>query len=154
MRICGIELKGSEAVLCVLGYNLGAFELPDCRQRQMAVSNSEDTEAIRKFQFTIRKLFDDYKVERVAIIKREQKGKFAGSATSFKLEAALQLLDMPVEVYTPSTIKDQMKRNPLQTDFASLGLKKFQQQAFNVAYAAHNLRLYKESGDYSEPDHI
>ena len=55
---------------------------------------------------------------------------------------------MPVEVFSPSVIKDQMKRNPLQTDFASLGLKKFQQQAFNVAYAAHNLRLYKE-GDAS-----
>jgi hypothetical protein len=143
MRICGVELKGSEAVLCVLGYNLGAFELPDCRQRQFAVSSSEETEAIRKFQFAIKKLFEDYKVDRVAIIKREQKGKFAGSATSFKLEAALQLLDMPVEVITPSTMKDQLKRNPLQADFASLGLKKFQQQAFNCAYAAHNLILYR-----------
>lgn len=142
MRICGIELTGSEAVICLLDYSEGAFNVSDCRQRQFDVRQSASGQAIRDFQFAFSKLIEDYKIDQLAIIERPQKGKFAGSATSFKLEAALQLIDIPVNLIQTTQIKEQIKRNPLSVGPADLGLKKFQGQAFNVAYALHNAIIY------------
>ena len=142
MRICGVELKGAEAIFCLLDYDQGAFSVADCRQRQIAVTQSSNTEAIRKFQFAFNKLIEDYKIGKIVIVERMQKGKFAGSATSFKLEAALQLINLPVDLLNSTQIKDAIKRNPLDVSVDDLGLKKFQQSAFSVAYAQHNIDIY------------
>jgi len=142
MRICGVELKGAEAIICLLDHDNGAFNVPDCRQRSFSVSQSQTTQATRDFQFAFAKLIEDYKIEAVVIIERMQKGKFAGSSTSFKLEAALQLLDLPVNMLTTTQMKEMIKRNPLDVSIEDLGLKKFQQPAFSVAYAQQNREIH------------
>ncbi len=145
MRVCGVELKGSEAIICLLNYDDGVFTIPDCRQRLFTLSKSTAADSIREFSFAFEKLMQDYQVDQVVIIERHQNGKFAGSASSFKLEAAIQLTDIPVTLISTSMMKDQNKRNRLQIDFDSLGLKKFQQPAFNAAHAYHNQLFYAES---------
>ncbi|EPJ43302.1 MAG: hypothetical protein OFPII_42330 [Osedax symbiont Rs1] len=147
MRVCGIELKGAEAIICLLDYQQGAFTIPDCRTRQFTVSNSAAAESVRDFQFSVKKLIEDYKIEQLVIVERMQKGKFAGSSTSFKLEAALQLIDLPVTLMTTTQIKEWIKRNPLDVAVTELGLKKFQQAAFSVAYAHQNKDLYSHADD-------
>jgi hypothetical protein len=142
MRICGVELKGAEAIICLLDHDNGAFNVPDCRQRSFSVSQSQTAQATRDFQFAFAKLIEDYKIEAVVIIERMQKGKFAGSATSFKLEAALQLLDLPVNMLTTTQMKEMIKRSPLDVSIEDLGLKKFQQPAFSVAYAQQNREIH------------
>lgn len=142
MRVCGIELKGGEAVICLLSYEGETFNVPDCRQQSFSVSNSASTESIKEFHFAFNKLMQDYKVDHAVIIEREQKGKLAGSATSFKLEAAIQLVDIPVSSMSPVVLKEQLKRNPQQVDFEGIGLKKFQRNAFDVAYAFQNTLIY------------
>jgi len=135
MRVCGIELKGGEAVLCIVGHDKGVFDVPECRQRVFTLAHSAQTDTIRAFHAAFVQLTGDYKVDRVVIIERDQKGKWAGSATSFKLEAAIQLTGIPVELITQASIKEQIKRNRLSIDFESLELKKFQKPAFEAAYA-------------------
>lgn len=142
MRICGVELKGAEAIICLLEHDNGAFNIPDCRQRSFSVSQSQTTQSIRDFQFAFAKLIEDYKIEAIVITERMQKGKFAGSSTSFKLEAALQLLDLPVNMLTTTEIKEMFKRNPLDVSIDEMGLKKFQQGAFSVAYAQQNREIH------------
>ncbi|WP_339669430.1 DUF3010 family protein [Dasania marina] len=142
MRVCGVELTSSEAIICLLGQNKGVFEVAECRQRIFSLAKSDSTEAIRDFQFSFKKLMEDYKVDEIAIIERAPKGKLAGSAISFKFETAIQLIDMPVTLLNYSTIKEQLKLNRIAIDFNGLGLKKFQQPAFNVAYAYQNQLLY------------
>ncbi len=140
MRVCGIELKGGEAIICLLSLDDGIFNVADCRQRLFTVSCSGPTDDIRKFHFAFSKLMQDYQIDEVVILERHQKGKFAGSATSFKLEAAIQLIDLPVSLISSETLKEQIKLNPLQVEIDDLGLKKFQSQAFKAAYAhQHNL---------------
>lgn len=81
---------------------------------------------------------DDYKVDKVAIRERAPKGKFAGSAISFKLEAVIQLIsEIEVEILSPSQIKAAQKENKLPIPFEDTGLKEFQKDAFIVAYASH-----------------
>ncbi|SHI10165.1 DUF3010 family protein [Ferrimonas marina] len=147
MRICGVELKGSEAVLCLLDYKVESFYLPDCRQRSIACSGNETVEGMRQFHFAFHKLMADYQVDEIVIIQRAQKGKFAGGAPGFKMEAAIQLGELPVSLISNTQIKEQLKRNPPLADFADMGMKKFQQPAFNAAYCAHNLRIFGKSDD-------
>jgi hypothetical protein len=136
MRVCGIEIKGSEAILCLMAFKDGLFDLPECRQTRLALSNDKDAESIRKFQFNLAKLIEDYKVEQVVIKERPQKGKFAGGAVGFKIEAAIQLINnCPSQILSATIIKEKLKQHPLPVDFKETGLKGFQETAFIVAYA-------------------
>ncbi len=136
MRVCGVEIKGSEAILCLMEYQDGLFNLPDCRQTRIALSQDQQTEQVRKFQFSLRKLVEDYKIQHLVIKERPQKGKFAGGAVGFKIEAALQLLDnCHVSLLSATELKEKIKRFPLPVDFKATGLKAFQETAFLTAYA-------------------
>ncbi|TRW49888.1 DUF3010 family protein [Aliidiomarina halalkaliphila] len=136
MRVCGIEIKSNEAIICLMELDGDLVQIPDCRQTRFQLSKTGDQESMQKLQFALAKLFTDYRVSHVAIKERPQKGKFAGSALGFKIEAALQLIDgVTVHVMAGSEQKDILKRNPIPVDFADTGLKGFQETAFTVAYA-------------------
>lgn len=136
MRVCGIEIKGSEAILCLMEYQNGLYNLPDCRQIRLALSQDQQAESVRKFQFAMRKLVEDYKIQQLIIKERPQKGKFAGGAVGFKIEAALQLLDnCDTTLMSATELKEKIKRFPIPVDFKATGLKAFQETAFLTAYA-------------------
>jgi hypothetical protein len=140
MKICGVDLSGNEAVICLLTLENQQFILPDCRVRKLTVPKDHSREDLQHFQFTFSKLMEDYKVTTVAIRERQTKGKFAGGATSFKLEAAIQLIPtLNVLVLPVTTIKSALKENRAPFSFAETGLKGFQEAAFTAAYAAHML---------------
>ncbi len=57
------------------------------------------------------KFLEDYKVDKVVIKQRASKGKFSGSANSFKMEAAIQLIkDVEVEIISATEIKEVVKK--------------------------------------------
>jgi hypothetical protein len=112
------------------------FDLPSCRARKFTLSKDANPEQLRYFQSSIAKLVEDYKIEKIVIKERPQKGKFAGSAIGFKMEAAIQLIEsVEVELISNTTIKEVSKRHPVMIDFADTELKKFQEQAFMCAYS-------------------
>ena len=136
MRICGVDLVGNEAVICLLEQGDQQFTLPDCRVRKLALPKEHSRQDLQEFQFSFAKLMTDYKVSTVAIRERQTKGKFAGGAVSFKLEAAIQLIStLDVLVLSPATIKSALKDKPVPLSFADTGLKVFQEAAFTVAFA-------------------
>jgi hypothetical protein len=136
MKICGVELKGNDAVICLLSNSEGVIHLPDCRVGKVSIADANSTEEVKKFQFSFDKLMEDYKVDKVVIRQRQTKGKFAGGGVGFKLEAAIQLIDrLDVTVVSPNDIKESLKRNPLAIQFKDTGLKQYQEQAFTTAYA-------------------
>jgi hypothetical protein len=136
MRVCGIEIKGSEAILCLMSKDQGLFSLPDCRLNRLALTQDYDAESVRKFQFAMKKLIEDYKIEHLVIKERPQKGKFAGGAVGFKIEAALQLIaGCNCTLISANEIKEKIKRNPVPVDFKDTGLKVFQETAFAAVYA-------------------
>lgn len=140
MRICGIELTGSDAVVCLLHKEQGLFNLPDARIRKLTLSKDPTRADLQRFQADLVQFLKDYKVNKVVIKERLQKGKFAGGAISFKLEAAIQLITEPgidVALISASQIKAILADNPLPVPFAETGLKHFQEAAFITAYAGH-----------------
>ncbi|MBN2647275.1 MAG: DUF3010 family protein [Thiotrichales bacterium] len=136
MRVLGIELVGSEAVVALVEWQNGFFYLPECRARRVSCRNPDVNDDLRYFQKSLSKLVEDYKIDRIVIRERMKKGKFAGGADGFKLEAVLQLLDnCEVQLMHSATQSAIFKRFPLSIAFNETGLKKFQQGAFEMAYA-------------------
>lgn len=141
MKICGVELKGNDAVICLLSHADSVVHLPDCRVAKLTIGNANDTQEVKKFQFSFAKLIQDYQIEKVVIRQRQTKGKFAGGAVGFKLEATIQLIEgIDVKVVSPTEIKESLKRNPLAIQFKETGLKQYQEQAFTTAYACAMMR--------------
>ena len=140
MRICGVDLTGNDAVIGLLFLDGQQFNIPECRVRKLTLPKDHSREDLQQFQFAFTKLMSDYKVEKVAIRERAPKGKFAGGAISFKLEAAIQLIaELEVEVLSPKDIKSAQKEIKLPIPFEDTGLKEFHKDAFIVAYASHML---------------
>ncbi|WP_339617330.1 DUF3010 family protein [uncultured Gilvimarinus sp.] len=138
MKICGVELTANDAVVCLLSLEQQQFMLPDCRVRKLSLPKEHTRDDLQKFQATFAKLMEDYQVDKVVIRERMTKGKFAGGAVSFKLEAAIQLMtDIEVDTLSPAAIKQAISDNPLPILFSETGLKSFQEAAFTVAYASH-----------------
>lgn len=145
MRTCGVEISGNEIFLCLLSKDVDVFDIRDIRQTRFSLpQNGQDTEVMRKFYFDFKKLVEDYKIDSIAIKERPAKGKFAGSATGFKFEAALQLIpNVDVRILSGTEIKEQLKRNPIPIDFEETGLKKYQENAFAHAYVYIMRKVYK-----------
>ncbi|SBS30266.1 hypothetical protein MSP8886_01752 [Marinomonas spartinae] len=137
MITCGIEIKSNEIILCLLSKQDGLFQIADCRQVRHTLNHPNDCESVRKFQLILKKLFEDYKVTRAVIKERPTKGKFAGSAIGFKIEAAIQLIDtIQVDLFSGATVKDILKKHPMPIPFKATGLRAFQEGAFTVGYVA------------------
>lgn len=136
MRVIGVELSGNDANVCLLSLADEVFQIPDCRTRKLSLPKDAKANELRYFQKTFAQLIQDYKIDQIVIRQRPMKGKFAGGAVGFKLEAALELLDnVEVIVLTPTAIKESLKRNPVLVPMPDTGLKMFQEVAFNTAYA-------------------
>lgn len=136
MNILGIELNNKEAVIALISYEFGLLNVKECRTRGVELRKGETSEGIQGFQFQMSKFLEDYKVDKVVIKQRASKGKFSGSANSFKMEAAIQLIkDVEVEIISATEIKETVKKNPLEFTMKDLDLRQFQEQAFLAAYA-------------------
>lgn len=137
MRVCGIDIKANEIIVCILSLDRGLFEAPEIRQRRINIADADDPRQLLSFQKTVGKLLEDYKVDRIAIKGRPQKGKFAGAASGFKLEATLQLMEpRRSSLFSAAVVKETLKHHPLPVDFRDTGLKAYQEQAFLAAYTA------------------
>lgn len=136
MKVCGVELKSNEAIICLLSLTDGVFNIPDCRARKLTLTDMHSQEALVAFQKEFSKLMQDYSVDKVVVRQRPTKGKFAGGAAGFKMEAAMELIpDLEVHSLTNTEIKTLIKHNPLPVPFSETGLKAFQEGAFSTAYA-------------------
>ena len=136
MRACGVEIKGNDAIICIMSKENGLYDIPHTRVQKVSLDNAGDAEQVQKFQFTFAKLMEDYQVTHVFIKGRALKGKFAGGPVGFKIEAAIQLIkDLTVEILAGSTIKKELSKSQVNIDFRDTGLKQYQEQAFDTVFA-------------------
>lgn len=136
MKVCGVELKANDAIISLMSLENGLYALLDCRVKKLSINDAGDGEQLKKFQFDFAKLMADYQIEHVVIRERMKKGKFAGGAVGFKLEAAIQLTDdLNVSLMTPAKSKEIIKNSQVVMNFEDTGLKQFQEQAFLTAFS-------------------
>jgi|TARA_B100000614_G_scaffold17983_2_gene14745 hypothetical protein len=142
MRVCGVELAGNYANIALMNLENGLIQLPDCRTRKLSLQKTATAHELKYFQKSFAQLVQDYKIETIVIRQRPMKGKFAGGAIGFKLEAALELLNgVQVIVMPPTEIKTALKESRVFIEFSETGLKGFQKSAFEtgLAYMSQHL---------------
>lgn len=143
MKICGVELKGNDAIICIMSRENGLYDIPNTRVQKISLVDAGDAEQVQAFQFAFAKLMEDYKVDKVVIKGRALKGKFSGGPVGFKLEAAIQLIkDLPVEILAGSFIKKALTRSQVDIDFRDTGLKQYQESAFETVFAFFEGSMY------------
>ena len=136
MKVCGVELKGSDAIICVMSKANGLYDIPHIRVPKISIKDAGDADHLRDFQFTFAKLVEDYKIDKVVIKGRALKGKFSGGPVGFKLEAAIQLIsNLPVEILSSSYVKGALAKTQVNIDFRDTGLKNLQETAFQTVFS-------------------
>ena len=136
MKVCGVELKANDAIVCIMSLENGLYDIPTIRVQKISVEDAGDAEKMQKFQFTFAKLMKDYQVDKVVIKGRALKGKFSGGPVGFKLEAAIQLIDeLDVEILSGSYVKTALQKSQVDIDFRDTGLRNYQETAFSTAFA-------------------
>ncbi len=136
MKACGVEIKGNDAIICIMSKENNLYDIPQTRVQKVSLDNAGDAEQVQKFQFTFAKLMEDYGVTHVLIKGRALKGKFAGGPIGFKVEAAIQLIqELHVEILAGSFIKKELAKSQIDIDFRDTGLKQYQEQAFGTVFA-------------------
>ncbi|NQY87329.1 MAG: DUF3010 family protein [Colwellia sp.] len=136
MKACGVEIKGNDAIICIMSKENNLYDIPHTRVQKISLDNAGDAEQVQHFQFTFAKLMEDYQVSHVLIKGRALKGKFAGGPIGFKVEAAIQLIkELQVEILAGSFIKKELSKSQIDIDFRDTGLKQYQEQAFTTVFA-------------------
>jgi hypothetical protein len=130
-RICGIELKSSEAILVVLESTKGIDTLIDTKPKKIIIGNDEDNSEVKSFFNSTVKFIRNNHIDVIVLKKRARKGKMAGGSVSFKLESLIQINGIADTMFVSGqTIAAAHKKEQFQTPES---LNKYQETAFMAA---------------------
>jgi len=130
-RVCGVELKSSDAILVVVEKTDENVELIDIGQKKINIGDDEITHEVKSFFDAFVEFVQNNKIDIVVLKKRAKKGKMAGGAVSFKLEALIQLNGIVDTVLiSGQKIAAANKKDRLQIPEE---LNKYQETAFMAA---------------------
>jgi hypothetical protein len=131
MTLCGIEIKGSEAIIAVAAPDLTHVTMAT---KKIVLEDDDEAANVKAFASQVAAFVRDNGITRIAIKKRSKKGEFAGGPTTFKIEGVLQLLDgVEVTLLSPQTINAQHKKHNFELPAT---LNKYQHEAFKTACSA------------------
>jgi hypothetical protein len=131
MKVCGIELKGSDAVIVCLEGSKEDCNLICKDQKKFSIKDSNNQLDVSSFSSAIGSFLEENEFDEVGIKARATKGRFAGGSVSFKMEGIIQLCNVNVEVIHGATIKSKLKsKNVSITDGEVLA---YQKEALTVA---------------------
>lgn len=134
MNICGIEIKGSEAIIAVAALDGSTLSHVPLATKKIALGDDDDAANVKMFAAQVASFVRENSVDRIAIKKRSKKGEFAGGPTTFKIEGILQLLDgCEVTLLSPQTINAQAKKHSFELPGT---LNKYQHEAYKAACSA------------------
>lgn len=134
MKICGIEIKGSEAIFAVASLQNSTLEHLALATKKIALEDDDESSNVKAFAALVDAFIRDNGIQQLAIKKRSKKGEFAGGPTTFKIEGILQLLnECNVMLVSPQTVSAQHKKH----DFVlATSLNKYQHEAYKTACSA------------------
>ena len=133
MTICGIDIKGSEAIFAMAAQGANGLEHVASATKKIALDDDQAAN-VKAFAVQIAAFVKANAITRIAIKKRSKKGEFAGGPTTFKIEGIIQLLDdCEVQLLSPQTLNAQFKKHAFDLPAS---LNKYQHEAFKAACAA------------------
>jgi hypothetical protein len=132
MRVCGVDLKASEAIVLVIDGTKENFEIIDTGVKKITLGDTNNSADVQTFKETFHSFVKNNNIDKIGIKKRKTKGQFAGGATSFKIEGIIQLSkDSTVELIAPISISSTIKKEPPP---AASQLFAYQKSSYETAY--------------------
>lgn len=131
MKVIGITIESSRTIFYTLQKTEDGI-VTKLAEEYKSISIADDlvSAELRTFQEKVYALFDNIKPDRIAILKRMTKGKFAAGSASFKLEGIMQCYaNVEIEFVAPATIKAFYKKN----EFNQTPAHKYQINAAQLA---------------------
>ncbi|EOK5766262.1 DUF3010 family protein [Vibrio vulnificus] len=133
MKICGIELKGSEAILALIDKNGQDIEHVSIATKKIPLGDGECCVQVKSFKETFESFCRENAVDKIVIKKRGKKGDYAGGADTFKMEGIIQVSDVSnVILISPQSISAMQKKSNIELPAA---LNKYQHTAFYAGVA-------------------
>lgn len=130
-RVCGIELKSSEAILVVVENSTGTDDLIVTKPNKIKIGDDEDGFEVKSFFDAIVEFIRDNSIDIIVLKKRARKGKMAGGSVSFKLEALIQLNAIVDTIFVSGQgIAAANKKEPFMVPES---LNKYQETAYMAA---------------------
>ncbi|KRA13418.1 MULTISPECIES: DUF3010 family protein [unclassified Pseudomonas] len=131
MTLCGIEIKGSEAIIALAALDNQALTHVALATKKIALDDDDEAANVKAFATQVKAFVLDNGIQRIAIKKRSKKGEFAGGPTTFKIEGVFQLLEgVEVTLLSPQTINAQNKKHTFDLPAT---LNKYQHEAYKTA---------------------
>ena len=90
-RICGIELKSSEAILVVVESTKGIDTLIDTKPKKIIIGNDEDNSEVKSFFNSTVEFIRNNHIDIIVLKNRARKGKMEDGSISFKLEPLIKI---------------------------------------------------------------
>lgn len=134
MKICGVDIKGSEAILAIACFTKGQLNHVTIDTKKIALADDDESANVRSFFELAAGFIRDNDIKTIAIKKRGKKGEFAGGPTTFKIEGILQMLaNCDVMLISPQTISAQVRKHAFVMPAT---LNKYQHEAYFTACTA------------------
>ena len=130
MKVCGIDIKGNNAVLCCLEGDKESYVLISKEVKKIGLVDSKNQEDVKSFSIAIGQFFEEMRFDHIAIKARGEKGRFAGGPTSFKIEGLIQnVASTKVDIIHGATMKAKLKG--MEIDLSTV--LKYQEEALKMA---------------------
>lgn len=113
MRVCGIKIEGSEALLAIVeNDDEGGTKFVPCATKKIVLKDDKSSESLRAFTAAIKSFIDENSIEVICIKGRASRGKYAGGPVSFKIEALIQVsTEVEINFVTAQTLSRFKKGN-------------------------------------------
>ncbi|MFA4863265.1 MAG: DUF3010 family protein, partial [Bacteroidales bacterium] len=87
MKVIGIDIDKTKAIFYGLEKDADGNIINLTGDfRYLTLNNDTDNSKVREFRSTVHSFFDDINPDRIAILKRQTKGRFKSAPLSFKIE--------------------------------------------------------------------
>ena len=132
MRVCGVEIKASDAIVLVIDGTKENFGIIDTGIKKITLGDTNNAEDVQTFKEAFHAFVKNHNIDKIGIKKRNTKGQFAGGAISFKVEGIIQLSkDATVELIAPASISSTIKKEPPP---AASHMFAYQKSSYETAY--------------------
>ena len=130
MRVCGVDIKSSEAVVIVCEPGVGAAIPIEIKIKRFKLIDGNNGSELKSFLRAVEAFLHEYNVDTVVIKERQSKGSRSASGITFKIEALFQLAHDKINRVHGRTLDKFIKSN---VSGAPSGLPVFQKDAFLAA---------------------
>lgn len=128
MKVLGIELKASRAIMIALEGTIEDFEV--VHAGFIELKDSKDQALVKAFREQMMAFVNDHDFSAIGIKERVSKGRFAGGALTFKMEGLIQLSDYEITLVHSARLRSKLKDH----DPVFGKIHSYQEEAARLAY--------------------